>query len=91
MGYANIEVHVETPFPLIINEFNFGTLRRAKKMIMMMNIEDNSTNVFLCLITNKTKKKLKPQLNFAKGTVNTFRFVFERVVFQLVHFISNVK
>ena len=46
MGYANIEVHVETPFPLIINEFNFGTLRRAKKMIMMMNIEDNSTNVF---------------------------------------------
>ena len=46
MGYANIEVHVETPFPLIINKFNFGTLRRAKKMIMMMNIEDNSTNVF---------------------------------------------
>ena len=46
MGYANIEVLVETPFPLIINEFNFGTLRRAKKMIMMMNIEDNSTNVF---------------------------------------------
>ena len=44
MGYANIEVHVEMPFPLIINEFNFGTLRRAKKMIMM-NIEDNSRNV----------------------------------------------
>ena len=45
MGYANIEVHVETPFPLIINQYHFGTIRRAKKMIII-NIEDNSTNVF---------------------------------------------
>ena len=49
MGYANIEVHVETPFPLIINEFNFGTLRRAKKMIMMMNIEDITQQMFFML------------------------------------------
>ena len=42
--FPSFEVHVETLFLLIINQFHFGTLRRGKKMIMM-NIEDNSRNV----------------------------------------------